>query len=63
MEGRPDLGLHLDCLFLGKGLTFSEPQFPGSEMEIKDPLVVQWLGLYTSTSGGTGQGTKIPHAT
>ena len=23
---------------LGKGLTFSEPQFPGSGMEIKDPL-------------------------
>ena len=47
---------------LGKGLTFSEPQFPGSGMEIKDPLVVQWLGLHTSTSRGTGQGTKIPHA-
>ena len=24
--------------------------------------VVQWLRLHASTAGGTGQGTKIPHA-
>ena len=54
------------CVFWGKKFNWSFPVIFISRKHSRTPMVVQWLGLYTSTAKGVGSipgwGTKIPCA-
>ena len=54
------------CVFGGKKFNWSFPVIFISRKHSRTPMVVQWLGLYTSTAKGVGSipgwGTKIPCA-
>ena len=54
------------CFFWGKKFNWSFPIIFISRKHSRTPVVVQWLGLYTSTAEGVGSipgwGTEIPRA-